>query len=105
MNSTGYWVIGLAVGLFTAAMLIRTLLERMGVRDRIRPSALVIVAWASVSVSAVAVVVAVINGSSSLGRTTATLVVTATVALLLHRRLRATAPQTPIADDDHRDMN
>jgi membrane protein implicated in regulation of membrane protease activity len=103
MSDTTFWTIALAAGLFTAAMLARYLLGRSGLRKRIHPRTVVIVAWTSTVASAVAVAAAVISGRSSIGWSAAFLVVAATMALLLHNRTRNPTDPPPEGDSNHHD--
>lgn len=95
MSNTTLWTIGLAAVLFAGAMLARYVVGRTGLRQRLAPRAVVVVAWTAAALSAVGVVAAIITGASNIGWTTAILVVAATVALLLHKRMQ-TAP--PVGD-------
>lgn len=98
-----FWVISLATALFAGAMLARYIVGRAGLRQRIRPQIVVIVAWISAGLSAIAVVVSMINGTSNIGWTTTILVVAAAVALLLHRRMQTATNTPPHGDGTHND--
>lgn len=100
MSNTTLWTIGLAAVLFAGAMLARYIVGRTGLRERQSPRTVVVVAWATAALSAIGVVAAIITGASNIAWTTAILVVAATVAFLLHKRMQCSAP----ADDANNNL-
>ncbi|MBN3510898.1 hypothetical protein JYB55_18860 [Mycolicibacterium septicum] len=100
MSNTTLWTIGLAAVLLAGAMLARYIVGRTGLRERLSPRTVVVVAWTTAALSAIGAVAAIITGASNIGWTTAILVVAATVALLLHKRMQTATP----ADDANNNL-
>lgn len=101
MNNSALWTVVLAAGIFAVAMLARYLLGRSGLRDRIRPRTLEIVAWFSAGAAAVAVVGTAATNGPNLGWSIALLSTGVIAALLLHRQSPADPP--PDEASNHRD--